>query len=63
MNFSISKAAKSWCISRTTIYKKINTGELSQNPDKTIALVEMVRVFGEPKTKSTNVQNKTTEQV
>lgn len=63
MQFSISQAAKNWHISRTTIYKKISTGELSQNPDKTIALVEMVRVFGEPKTKNTNVQNKTNEQV
>lgn len=63
MNINISKAAKDWAISRTTIYKKISTGELSQNHDKTIAFVEMVRIFGEPKTKSTNVQNKTTEQV
>lgn len=63
MQFSISQAAKNWRISRTTIYKKISTGELSQNSDKTIALVEMVRVFGEPKTKSTNVQNNRTEQV
>lgn len=62
MQFSISQAAKNWHISRTTIYKKISTGELSQNPDKTIELVEMVRVFWEPKTKSTNVQNKAVEQ-
>ena len=45
MNLNISQAAKKWGISRNTIYSKLATGELSQNPDKTIALVEMVRVF------------------
>ena len=56
-NFSIYKASKIWGISRTTIYKKIELWELSQNQDKTISMVEMIRIFGEAKPPKT-VQNK-----
>lgn len=56
-NFSIAKASKIWGISRTTIYKKLELWELSQNHDKTISMVEMIRVFGEVKLSKT-VQDK-----
>ena len=56
MNISVTKAAKQWGVSRTTIYQKINDGELSRTADKKIDTSEMIRVFGEPAT------NKRTEQ-
>ena len=48
MNISVTKAAKEWGVSRTTIYQKVNKGELSRNSDKKIDPSEMLRVFGEP---------------
>lgn len=48
MNISVTKAAKQWGISRTTIYQKVNDGELSRAADKKIDTAEMFRVFGEP---------------
>ena len=48
MNISVTKAAKEWGISRTTIYQKVNDGELSRTADKKIDVSEMLRVFGEP---------------
>ena len=51
MNISVTKAAKEWGVSRTTIYQKINDGELSRTADKKIDVSEMLRVFGEPTSK------------
>lgn len=51
MNISVTKAAKDWGVSRTTIYQKVNDGELSRNSDKKIDPSEMLRVFGEPVSK------------
>lgn len=48
MNISVTKAAKEWGISRTTIYQKFNDGKLSRTIDKKIDVSEMLRVFGEP---------------
>ncbi|MEN6671347.1 plasmid replication DNA-binding protein [Psychrobacter sp. B38] len=48
MNISVTKAAKEWGVSRTTIYQKVNDGELSRTADKKIDTAEMLRVFGEP---------------
>ena len=56
MNISVTKAAKDWGISRTTIYQKVNNGELSRTADKKIDTSEMLRVFGEP------ISRKRTEQ-
>ncbi len=56
MNISVTKAAKEWGVSRTTIYQKVNDGELSRTADKKIDTSEMLRVFGEP------VSKKRTEQ-
>ena len=56
MKVSVTKAAKEWGISRTTIYQKVNDGQLSRAADKKIDTVEMLRVFGEP------ASNKYTEQ-
>ena len=44
----MTKAAKEWGVSRTTIYQKVNDGELSRTADKKIDVSEMLRVFGEP---------------
>ena len=44
----MTKAAKEWGVSRTTIYQKVNDGELSRTSDKKIDVSEMLRVFGEP---------------
>jgi len=52
----VTKAAKEWGVSRTTIYQKVNDGELSRAADKKIDTSEMLRVFGEP------VSKKRTEQ-
>nr|WP_181717073.1 hypothetical protein [Psychrobacter sp.]QJS05246.1 putative DNA replication protein [Psychrobacter sp.] len=48
MNISVTKAAKEWGVSRTTIYQKVNDGQLSRTADKKIDVSEMLRVFGEP---------------
>ncbi|SJN18970.1 hypothetical protein [Psychrobacter sp. JB385] len=48
MNISVTKAAKEWGVSRTTIYQKVNDGDLSRTADKKIDTSEMLRVFGEP---------------
>ncbi|WP_201620437.1 hypothetical protein [Psychrobacter maritimus] len=48
MKISVTKAAKEWSVSRTTVYEKINNGELSRTSDKKIDISEMLRVFGEP---------------
>jgi hypothetical protein len=55
MQITISEASKAWGVARVTIYKKINQGKLSQLGNKKIDVAEMVRVFGEKKTK-VNVQ-------
>lgn len=57
MNISVTKAAQQWGISRTTIYQKINDGELSRTSDKRIDTSEMLRVFGEPITKKRTEQS------
>ena len=60
MNISVTKAAKEWGVSRTTIYQKINDGELSRAADKNIDTSEMIRVFGEPATKKRTEQSANT---
>ena len=57
MNISVTKAAKEWGVSRTTIYQKINDGELSRTADKKIDTAEMLRVFGEPLSKKRTEQS------
>lgn len=57
MNISVTKAAKEWGVSRTTIYQKINDGELSRTADKKIDTSEMFRVFGEPVAKKRTEQS------
>ncbi|WP_350562799.1 plasmid replication DNA-binding protein [Psychrobacter sp. CAL346-MNA-CIBAN-0220] len=51
MHISVTKAAKEWGVSRTTIYQKVNDGGLSRTSDKKIDTSEMLRVFGEPVSK------------
>ncbi|MGM8899677.1 MULTISPECIES: plasmid replication DNA-binding protein [unclassified Psychrobacter] len=57
MNISVTKAAKEWGVSRTTIYQKVNDGELSRTADKKIDTAEMLRVFGEPLSKKRTEQS------
>ena len=57
MIISVTKAAKEWGVSRTTIYQKVNDGELSRTADKKIDTVEMIRVFGEPVSKKRTEQS------
>ena len=57
MKISVTKAAKEWGVSRTTIYQKINDGELSRAADKKIDTSEMIRVFGEPLSKKRTEQS------
>ena len=57
MIISVTKAAKEWGLSRTTIYQKINDGELSRTAEKKIDTAEMLRVFGEPVTKKRTEQS------
>lgn len=56
MNISVSEASKRWGVSRTTIYKKIDEGELSRNSDKKVD-TEMLGVFGNPPNIKRNEQN------
>nr|WP_015060791.1 plasmid replication DNA-binding protein [Psychrobacter sp. DAB_AL60]AFF18222.1 hypothetical protein [Psychrobacter sp. DAB_AL60] len=56
MIISVTKAAKDWGVSRTTIYQKVNDGELSRTADKKIDTSEMLRVFGEPILKKRTAQ-------
>ncbi len=53
----MTRAAKEWGISRTTIYQKVNDGELSRAADKKIDTAEMFRVFGEPVSKKRTEQS------
>lgn len=57
MIISVTKAAKEWGVSRTTIYQKVNDGELSRTADKKIDTTEMLRVFGEPISKKHTEQS------
>ena len=57
MIISVTKAAKEWGVSRTTIYQKVNDGELSRTADKKIDTAEMFRVFGEPVLKKRTEQS------
>ena len=57
MIISVTKAAKEWAVSRTTIYQKVNDGELSRTADKKIDTSEMLRVFGEPVSKKRTEQS------
>jgi len=57
MKISVTKAAKVWGVSRTTIYQKINDGEISRTPEKKIDTAEMLRVFGEPVVKKRTEQS------
>ena len=57
MIISVTKAAKDWGVSRTTIYQKVNDGELSRTADKKIDTAEMLRVFGEPVSKKRTEQS------
>ena len=57
MIISVTKAAKEWGVSRTTIYQKVNDGELSRTADKKIDTSEMLRVFGEPVLKKRTEQS------
>ena len=51
---STSAAAKVAGISRTTIYDKVQSGELIRNADKQIDTAELIRVFGELKGTATD---------
>jgi hypothetical protein len=56
VELSISKASVTWGVSRTTIHKKIKTGQLSKLANGTIDTSEMIRVFGEPHVKPYSAQ-------
>ena len=51
--FNIKDAAKLYGMSRNTIYKALQEGRLSKNPEGMLEFVELLRVFGEPATKNT----------
>ena len=51
--FNIKDAAKLYGMSRNTIYKALQEGRLSKNPEGMLEFVELLRVFGEPTTKNT----------
>lgn len=58
----MTKAAKEWGVSRTTIYQKVSDGELSRTVDKKIDIAEMLRVFGEPISKKRTERSVSTVQ-
>ena len=53
MKLSVTEAATLYKISRTTIYRNINSGKLSTGSGNKIDLSEMIRVFGEAKAQNT----------
>jgi hypothetical protein len=56
MEISITEAAKRLNIGRSTLYKKVSSGEVSRNPNGTVDTSELFRVFGSsPKTSSQDV--------
>ena len=57
MKISVTQAAKEWGVSRTTIYQKVNNGEISRTADKKLDVAEMLRVFGEPISKKRTEQS------
>jgi len=58
MEISILEASKRLKVGRSTIYKKIASGELSKTPSGKIDTSELFRVFGSsPKTVSQDVPN------
>lgn len=57
MNISVTEAAKEWILSRTTIYQKINDGELSRTADKKIDTAEMLGEFGKIFSEKCTVQS------
>ena len=52
---SVIELAQLYGMNRQSIYKRINTGDLSKNSDGKIDLSEAIRVFGEPSNKNNNV--------
>ncbi len=49
----IKTASALFKVARSTIYAKIDKGELSRRSDKKLDFVELVRVFGEPSDRQT----------
>jgi hypothetical protein len=49
MNINIKESAKFAKVSRSTIYAKIASGELSKTSEGLIDTAELLRVFGDPK--------------
>jgi predicted ribosome quality control (RQC) complex YloA/Tae2 family protein len=49
----IKDASKLWKVSRSTIYNKLASGELSKNNAGRVDFAEMLRVFGEPMDRQT----------
>lgn len=64
MELDIKAASKAFHVSRPTIYKRINSGELSRLANGRIDMAEMLRVFGEPSSrKPVNVNSLSKEPV
>jgi predicted nucleic acid-binding Zn-ribbon protein len=59
MELDIKASAKFIKVSRTTIYKKIEQGELSKTPSGRIDTAELLRVFGEPSKRDREHKEKT----
>ena len=57
MALNIKKAAEFIKVSRSTLYNKIDSGELSKTPDGKLDIAELLRVFGNP-----NERDKTQQQ-
>jgi hypothetical protein len=60
MELNIKEASNFLKVARSTIYKKISSGELSRLPSGNIDQAELLRVFGEPN-KRQKTQKKTRE--
>lgn len=54
----IKASSKLFKVARSTIYAKMDKGELSRRPDGKLDFVELMRVFGEPSDRATR-QEKT----
>ena len=50
MLLTVTEAAEAAGVSRSTLYRAIEAGELTRTPDKRVDVAELVRVYGELRT-------------
>lgn len=60
---SVIELSKLYGVTRQSIYKRVNKGDLSKNSDGKIDLAEAIRVFGEPSQRVNQLQTTDTQKL